>query len=271
MHSQHPSAREVLVRRKAKRDLYCLSHFGRADIIQRDSPDAFLVSRHQYRLDGGDKRCTESAAGRAQWDRGTQDAIFDDGRLDEAESVAKTHSVPFFSDGLISVLRSLVWVDGGRASERISQLRDAIDRLSALGHNVSVPGWKATLAAWIARNGDNEGGLSLIEETLTQIERPGWEERVHLAEILRLKSGMLQREGKLDEAERDLRASIEIARNQGARCWELRAATSLARLLITRGERSAAKDLLRPIYNWFTEGFDTRDLRGAKALLEELS
>jgi predicted ATPase len=82
---------------------------------------------------------------------------------------------------------------------------------------------------------------------------------------------MLQRQGKLDEAERELWASIEIARNQGAKPWELRATTALARLMMGRGDRDTARDLLRPIYDWFTEGFSTRDLMNAKALLNELS
>jgi predicted ATPase len=126
------------------------------------------------------------------------------------------------------------------------------------------------LADAIARTGDIKQGLALIEECLTQIERPGWEERVWLAEVLRLKGWMLQQLGKFSEAERDLRASVDVARQQEAMSWELRTSTTLARLLIARDDRSAAHDLLAPVYNWFTEGFDTRDLREAKALLDEL-
>jgi predicted ATPase len=114
------------------------------------------------------------------------------------------------------------------------------------------------------------GGLSLVGEALDQIDRPGWQERVHLAEVLRLKGWMLLQLGNGHEAEWELRASLDVARKQNAKSWELRTSTTLAELLVTRGEPGAAHDLLAPIYNWFTEGFDTRDLREAKALLEEL-
>jgi predicted ATPase len=111
----------------------------------------------------------------------------------------------------------------------------------------------------------------MIDECLEQIERPGWQERSHLAEVLRLKGWMLMRRGRLAEAETQLRASIDWARQQQARSWELRSATTLAELLAERGQRYAARELLAPIYNWFTEGFDTRDLKDAKALLDALS
>ena len=71
-------------------------------------------------------------------------------------------------------------------------------------------------------------------------------------------------------AEPAFRAALGLARRQGARTWELRAAVSLARLWADRGERRKAHDLLAPVYGWFTEGFDTADLREAKALLDEL-
>ena len=65
-------------------------------------------------------------------------------------------------------------------------------------------------------------------------------------------------------------ASIDWARRQQAKSWELRSSTTLAELLAERGQRDAARELLAPIYNWFTEGFDTKDLKDARALLEEL-
>jgi predicted ATPase len=72
------------------------------------------------------------------------------------------------------------------------------------------------------------------------------------------------------KAEAHFERAIAIAREQRARSWELRAATSMARLWREQGKRRQARDLLVPIYGWFTEGFDTLDLKGAKALLEEL-
>jgi predicted ATPase len=110
----------------------------------------------------------------------------------------------------------------------------------------------------------------LLEECFTQIRRPGWEERVHLAEILRLKGWMLMRQGKSEEAEIPLRVSIDWARHQQARSWELRSSTTLAELLAERGQRNDARKLLEPIYGWFTEGFDTKDLVAARRLLGQL-
>ena len=93
---------------------------------------------------------------------------------------------------------------------------------------------------------------------------------VHLAEVLRLKGWMLMRQGRGEEAEAQLRASIDWARQQQAKSWELRSSTTLAQLLAERGQRDAARELLAPIYNWFTEGFDTKDLMEARQLLEAL-
>jgi predicted ATPase len=73
------------------------------------------------------------------------------------------------------------------------------------------------------------------------------------------------------EAERCFRQALDIARVQSAKSWELRSATSLARLWRDQGRRAQARDLLAPVYGWFTEGFDTADLKDAKALLDELS
>ena len=78
-------------------------------------------------------------------------------------------------------------------------------------------------------------------------------------------------QGKSVEAENSFRRAIEIARTQSARMWELRATTSLARLLDEQGKRAEARELLAQLYGWFTEGFDTADLKDAKALLDELN
>jgi predicted ATPase len=74
-----------------------------------------------------------------------------------------------------------------------------------------------------------------------------------------------------NQVEYCFRAAIDIARAQSAKSWELRATTSLARLLATQGHRDEARTMLAEIYGWFTEGFDTADLKDAKALLDELS
>ena len=127
------------------------------------------------------------------------------------------------------------------------------------------------MAEALALTGDIESALQLLDKAIVQIERPGWEERFFLAEILRLKGWMLSLKGDLEGAERNFLASLAWARRQQAKMWELRTSTSLARLWQTQGKRQDAYELLAPVYDWFTEGFDTRDLQEAKALLDELA
>jgi predicted ATPase len=82
---------------------------------------------------------------------------------------------------------------------------------------------------------------------------------------------MLEQQGKLEQAERYLLAAVEVSLEQQAKSWQLRSAVSLARVWQRLGRRTEARDLLAPIYDWFTEGFDTKDLKEAKALLKDLS
>jgi predicted ATPase len=119
--------------------------------------------------------------------------------------------------------------------------------------------------------GQSEKGLAMLNQALTEIERTG--EKVDQAEILRLKGEtlLIQHPGTNDQAEVCFRAALEVARAQEAKWWELRATVSLARLLASQGRRDEAHAILAAIYNWFTEGFDTADLKDAKALLDELS
>jgi predicted ATPase len=91
------------------------------------------------------------------------------------------------------------------------------------------------------------------------------------SEIRRLKGKLLLHQGNVEAAAQSFRDAIELARLQGAKSWELRATTSFARLLATQGHRDEARTKLTKVYNWFTEGFDTADLKEAKALLDDLS
>jgi len=155
--------------------------------------------------------------------------------------------------------------------EATAQLRDALRKWTATGGHVWTPHAKAALAEALARSGEFEGGCQLIDECLAQVERPGWEERVWSAEILRLKGWMLEQQGILEQAEASLRAAIGVAVKQRAKSWELRAACTYVHFLRGQGRRKEALELLQPVYNWFTEGFDTQDLKNAKALLNELA
>jgi predicted ATPase len=130
---------------------------------------------------------------------------------------------------------------------------------------------KAFLAEGMALTDDLDSALNLLDEAIAQIERPGWEERLYYAEILRLRGWMLSLRGNLEDAERNFLASLDWARRQQAKMWELRTSTSLARLWLSQGQHQEAYELLTPVYGWFTEGFDTKDLQEAKALLDELA
>jgi predicted ATPase len=123
----------------------------------------------------------------------------------------------------------------------------------------------------MAQAGDLAGALVLIDEVIAQIERPGWEERHYYAEALRIKAWLLTLKSDAEGAERAYIASLDWARKQQAKSWELRTATSYARLMWDQGRIREAYDLLEPIYGWFTEGFGTTDLKEAKALLDQLT
>jgi predicted ATPase len=120
------------------------------------------------------------------------------------------------------------------------------------------------------QRGQPEVGLTTIEEALVLMHRSG--ECRDEAELHRLK-GQLLLQQSLDnqaEAESCFQQAITIAQYQSAKSWELRASTSLARLWQSQGKRDEARELLEPVYSWFTEGFDTADLIDAKTLLDEL-
>jgi len=127
------------------------------------------------------------------------------------------------------------------------------------------------LAEAYAKAGDIGQAHALLDEALATTRSRG--DRYFEAEILRRKGETLLMRELEDRqaAERCFREAIELARQQAAKSWELRATTSLARLLRNTDRRDEARAMLADIYGWFTEGFDTADLRDAKALLDDLS
>ena len=192
-------------------------------------------------------------------------------RVQEAERIGREQSIPVLNKVLVPAGEGLAMLRKGQLPEAISLLQRGIEGWRTTGGNLNLPYLKGALAEALSRRGDVETGFHLLDECLDQIERPGWNERVWLAEILRLKGWVLMRQGRHTEAETQLRASIQYARRQQARSWELRSSKTLAELLIERGQRDAARQLLAPIYDWFAEGFDTLDLMEAKALLGGLT
>jgi predicted ATPase len=116
-----------------------------------------------------------------------------------------------------------------------------------------------------------EEALDAIDESFEVMDRTG--QRMSEAEVHRLKGELLlmQHTSNSAQAEQSFRTAIEISRKQRAKSWELRATMSLARLLDKQGNLDEARAMLAEIYNWFTEGFDTADLKDVKALLEEFA
>ena len=159
---------------------------------------------------------------------------------------------------------------GGRLEEGLAEMRHGIDSGDAAGF-ARRPRWYPFLAELQAKSKGPEEGLKIIAEGLALLDSS--EERLYEAELYRVKGELLlaQDDSNADQAENCFQRAISIARKQSAKSLELRATTRLARLLTRRSRRDEAHAMLAEIYHWFTEGFDTADLKDAKALLDELS
>ncbi|HEV7990855.1 MAG TPA: AAA family ATPase [Gemmatimonadaceae bacterium] len=192
-------------------------------------------------------------------------------RVSEADRIAREQGIAFIYEVSVPQAKGIVELQNGRPHEAAILLREGITRWTKVGGNVRIPYVKSVLAEAVALGGDLDGAAALIEECLEQIARPAWNERLWLAEVLRLKGSILMRQGRPAEAEVQLRESIECARRQQAKSWELRSSTMLAAMMARGGRVAEARELLAPVYGWFTEGFGTRDLLEAKTLLAELS
>jgi predicted ATPase len=164
--------------------------------------------------------------------------------------------------------RGWVKVKNGEVAEGISLLRSGSVAYRATGAELWMPHYTTLLAGACEIAGQVEEASTLLEEALQIGERTG--ERWFAAELNRLKGQLLLRQGRSDAAEEFYRKALSIAEEQEAKLWELRAAASLARLRRDQGRHAEARDLLAPVYGWFTEGFDIPDLKEAKALLDEL-
>jgi predicted ATPase len=156
----------------------------------------------------------------------------------------------------------------GEKAVGLAQLRQGLAAILATGQEQARPCWLVLLAEAVGHVGQVEEGLRLLVEALAVLEAN--EHGDLLAEAHRLQGTLLLSQATPDaaRAEACFQQAFTIARRQQAKSWELRAATSLARLWQHQGKRTAAYELLAPIYEWFTEGFDTADLQEAKALLE---
>jgi class 3 adenylate cyclase/predicted ATPase len=170
-----------------------------------------------------------------------------------------------------ALLHGWVLVQQGQAQEGIAQLTQGLTAWRASGAEIGRPYWLMRIAEAHGMLGEPAVGLTVLTEALALVDTTG--ERLFESELYRRKGELLlqQSVSNQTEAESCFHHAMDIARNQQAKSFELRAATSLARLWQQQGKRQEAYDLLAPVYHWFTEGFDTADLKDAKALLEELA
>ena len=159
----------------------------------------------------------------------------------------------------------------GHHEEGIARIREGLAAFRAIGVEALRPHDLCLLADACIKAGRLGDGLDALSEALDATNKHGI--RHCEAEIHRLEGEILlqQDDSNVEEAERCLRSAIDIAQQQNAKSFELRATTSLARLLASQSGRDEARTMLAEIYNWFTEGFDTADLKDAKALLDELA
>jgi predicted ATPase len=145
-----------------------------------------------------------------------------------------------------------------------------MDRRRAFGMGAVWPWYFALLADAQGLAGQVDDGLSSLDEALGWVGRN--DERLYEAEVHRIRGELLLKQEPPDtlQAEHCFEQALTVARDRQAKSWELRAATSMARLWHQQGGNDEARALLAPVYDWFTDGFDTADLQDAKALLDQL-
>ena len=181
----------------------------------------------------------------------------------ELEALTNEHRLPSYqSVGLLFQGAVLGWQ--GQPQQGLEKVEQGIETRE----NLHLPTWLLIRAELLRDVGRAEDALASITQGFTVISES--HEHWGDAELHRVRGELYESLSRESEAETAYVTALAIAREQEARWWELRTSTSLARLWQSQGKRKEAHDLLAPVYNWFTEGFDTKDLKDAKALLNEL-
>lgn len=194
------------------------------------------------------------------------------------------HSAEEYIDGSIAISESyslgpLTAVGRARKAQlairqgrnAIADLRASLAQIHAVRYELITTEFNICLTQGLIANGQRGEAMTHLTDTILKVTSKG--DTCYMPELLRMKGGLLRAmaPSRLEEAEACLMQSLELSRSQGALGWELRTATDLAALLIGKGLRQPAKEILERTYGQFTEGFDTADLRAAERLLEQLS
>ena len=187
---------------------------------------------------------------------------------DEATAYSAEHGLPDPGNWARFAQGSLL-AQNGDPQRGIELMRQAMAGAEGNADRTRRTFFLGHVASAHAKLGELQAGLAMLDQAFEVVETAN--ERFFEAELHRLQGTLLAALGKRNEAEAALRQALKIAGQQGARWWELRAATYLARHLAAEDKRREAYSVLHPVYTWFREGFDTRDLKAAKTLLAELS
>ena len=189
---------------------------------------------------------------------------------DELVSLGKEKGALFWKALGMSVQGCLL-VLTGKAKDAVQLITSGMTALRSSGSTLWMPLHLPYLAKAYAELGQFNNACRCIDEAMTAAEKA--KERWHEADIYRMAGEivLMSPESDAAKAEGYFERALAVARQQQAKSWELRAAMSMARLWRDQGKRDEARDLLAPVYDWFTEGFDTRDLKEAKALLDTLA
>lgn len=190
-------------------------------------------------------------------------------RAGEQIALCAEHNIPHFL-AMGTVFHGWSLAKQGKMEEGIAQMQQGLAAWRATGSELARSHLFALLAEAIGKAGEIREAIAIAVENLSMVDRTC--DRYYEAELYRLKGElMLIQEAEETEAESCFHKSISVAQSQEARFFELKATASLCRLWQKQGKIEEAREMLQEIYDWFTEGFNTKDLQEAKALLEELS
>ncbi|MCW5622074.1 MAG: hypothetical protein KIS79_13290, partial [Burkholderiales bacterium] len=185
--------------------------------------------------------------------------------------MAGEQRIPFFTLLYCPLARAFLSLNTGRPDTAALEFERVTKDWTGAGVHIWVPHILMSHAAALMATGDLRSAMVLLNRATEQIQRPAWNERSSLSEVLRLKGCCLSRSDEADAAAVLFEESLALARAQSARSWELRTAISYARHLVESSDTRKAYAVLRPAYEWFTEGHETKDLREANLLLRQLA